>query len=149
MYKIYEDGPGFLIQDPHSPTNSIAVPNVECILQLRARLEQYLTDARTDGPALATQAGKELTMINTVAARRVAQRKGFDIPNRTILYACKSGNIIGAKKDGGRWILPKWAFIEWLDEYAQERRRRRDAQVEALYANGEGSDLNSDPNSAG
>jgi hypothetical protein len=135
-YKLYNDGPGFLLMDPTQPVNSIAVPDLEHLMQLRIRIGEYLDNATTDGPAVGTVAGKELTYINTVQARQVAQRQGITIPNRTIVYNCDAGNILGAKKDGGRWIVPKWSFVEWLKGY-KIHRAKLDQQGQGPNATGD------------
>jgi hypothetical protein len=56
----------------------------------------------------------EEAYIDTLAAQELARAEGRPIGARTLLYNLNAGNIPGAAKSGGRWILSEPQFLRWL-----------------------------------
>lgn len=39
----------------------------------------------------------------------------FDVAPSSVTWACREGQIVGARKDGGEWSFPLIAFVDWLE----------------------------------
>lgn len=123
-YNLYTDGPGFLIIDQERKGNAISIPDLEHLIEINVRIVDYVNTAKADGDSGASEASRELAYISSAKARQLAADDGFTINNSTILYALTAGNINGAKKQGGRWIMPKWAWTEWFEAWKADRLRQ-------------------------
>lgn len=52
--------------------------------------------------------------INNAEAHQIAIEQDIHLPRTTLISACKRGTIPGAQKQGGRWRMPRQAFMAWL-----------------------------------
>lgn len=64
--------------------------------------------------------------IRSVEALEIAREMGFEVPRiHTVNSACVHGSILGARKPGTRWEMPKAEYIKWLRTWAAKRERKR------------------------
>ena len=119
-FTLYNDGDDFLVVRDGDPAQMLRVFGLPELLRLRARLNQYVDTQQDDGSL--SQAMPATAWIDTIAARELAQARGMKMVVSTIISACERGSIAGAHKDGGRWIMPRWAFERWFETWSQRRR---------------------------
>jgi hypothetical protein len=120
MYRILQqgDGPRLVIASPNDDFNAIRVDDLSALLRLRQRIEQYIFDQQPDGVLQPDDGvlGMIGEYIDTVEARKIAAEAGHRLPSSTIVSACARGTLPGARKDGGRWMVPVKEFHVWLNE---------------------------------
>ena len=120
MYNIYVMPTGYItIRDAVAPANAINLCDVTALLHLRARINAYVDTLQPDVQP-ATPGGIPLLdpgMITTAEARDLAQQRGISIPITTLINAIRNRRVLGAIKSGPTWLMPRTAFIAWLDRY--------------------------------
>ena len=116
MYRIYVNPSGYItLCEDAAPANAIHLPDAAALLQLRARINAYVdTLAPDDSPH---DAPPDPGFITTTEAHALAQQRGITIPVTTLINALNNGAIPGSRKSPTRWLIPRSAFLTWLDRY--------------------------------
>ena len=109
-----------IIQSSNNAANQLVLADHRDLLQLRARINQYLDTLDADGDAAPPPPpGDE--MISTSQARSEAARRGQEFEDATLRFAIVRGTIPGAEKRGGRWYIPRSVFDKWLEGHLSRK----------------------------
>lgn len=125
MFNLYESHNQFIVTNG-DPANILRIHSLSDLLALRQRLNQYIDTQQADGPIPEDGPLAESEWIDTVTARRLAEDQGTRISMTGLRSALDRGNIPGARKrsksgraqteQGGQWEMPRWAFLQWMEE---------------------------------
>lgn len=114
------EGQQFVIQLDDNPHNRLVVPDLETMLHLRYRLNQFVDTQEVDGHLDEEVKMNPTQMIGTAEAKRIARARGFEMATSTLNSAYERGTIPGAKKMGGRWRFPRHEFEAWLTRWTEQ-----------------------------
>ena len=109
---------GFIITRADDDRHALYVDDLSQLLRLRARLNDYIDTQEADG-ALDVPISDYITSID---ARDIAAADGYTLALSTLNSACKLGIIQGARKNGGRWEMPRADFEDWYRVWRTKQR---------------------------
>jgi hypothetical protein len=100
---------GVTITDDAHPENTLTVANIDALLHLAWQCHQ------------AACASDERITSHQAVAR--AGARGIRLDANAIGTACRRRYMPGARRQGGRWTIPLWAFETWLAAYVRRGQR--------------------------
>ncbi|MCC6170053.1 MAG: helix-turn-helix domain-containing protein [Caldilineaceae bacterium] len=119
MFTIHKapDADTLLVSREHDPANTLQLANLAELVALRLRLTEYLDTLQADPEPDSVSLAVERELIDTATARRLAAEQGVEVNDSTLRVACRRGHVEAARRRGGRWVMPRWAFEAWLAQH--------------------------------
>jgi len=81
---------------------------------LYRRLLRFVETGRHDGPVDEYDERLGRKWVNIAQALDLAGRLGHEVKAVTIRWACRTGRIHHARREGRDWRMPQSAFLAWL-----------------------------------
>ncbi len=99
---------------PDDGTPGFVVGEAREVRALAKRLARFVETNRDDGPVDEYDERLGRKWVTIAQARDLADGLGRQIERVTIRWACRTGRIHHAQREGRDWRMPQSAFLAWL-----------------------------------